>query len=338
MKIDVVLWVEDLGQVPAAAKTAEDLGFSTLWTSDVNHNPLFPLVLAAEHTQQIHLGTSILVAFARSPMDVAYQAWDLARFSEGRFILGLGTQVAAHITRRFGMDWKSPAVDALREYVGALRAIWHSWQSGERLNFRGKFYKLTLMAPFFDPGPHDYPDVPIYTAGVNLRMCRLAGEISDGFHVHPFHTHRYLDEVVLPAIAAGAASAGRELDALDVSSAIFVAAGDSQAELDAAVEFVRQQAAFYASTPSYARVMDLHGWSEAREKLSRLAIKKRWDDMPALITDEMVSQFGIICSWAELPGKIREKYEGLLNRITLYKPFDPRQDLERWAEICAAFD
>lgn len=337
MKIDVALWVDDLGQVPAAAQAAEKLGFSALWTSDTSHNPLFPLVLVAEHTRQIRLGTAIVVAFARSPMDVAYQAWDLARYSRGRFLLGLGTQVPAHITRRFGMEWKKPAAEVLREYVGALRAIWHAWQTGERLNFRGRFYKLTLMAPFFDPGPHDFPHIPIYTAGVNLRMCRLAGEVSDGFHVHPFHTRRYLREVVLPTIAEGAASAGRGLSGIDISSAIFVAAGDSQAEIDAAVQFVRQQVAFYASTPSYAPVMDLHGWSDTREKLSRLAVRKRWDEMGALISDEMAAEFAIICSWSELPGKIREKYEGILDRVTLYKPFDPTQDQERWASICAAF-
>jgi probable F420-dependent oxidoreductase len=337
MRIDVALWVDDLRQVPAAAQAAEKLGFSALWTSDTSHNPLFPLVLAAEHTRRIQLGTAIVVAFARSPMDVAYQAWDLACYSEGRFLLGLGTQVAAHITRRFGMEWKTPAVEALREYVGALRAIWHAWQTGERLNFRGRFYKLTLMAPFFDPGPCDYPEVPIYTAGVNLRMCRLAGEVSDGFHVHPFHTRRYLGEVVLPAVAEGAASAGRELSDVDVSSAIFVAAGDNQAEIDSAVAFVRQQVSFYASTPSYAPVMDLHGWGAAREKLSRLAVRKRWDEMGALIDDEMVAEFAPICSWSELPAKIREKYEGLLDRVTLYTRFDPTQDQERWAAICAAF-
>jgi probable F420-dependent oxidoreductase len=337
MKIDVALWVQDLNRIPAAAQGAEELGFNTLWTSDTNHNPLFPLVLAAEHTQRLLLGTSIVVAFARSPMDLAYQAWDLACFSQGRFLLGLGTQVPAHITRRFGMDWKTPAADHLREYVGALRAIWHAWQTGERLNFRGHFYKLTLMAPFFDPGPHDYPEIPIYTAGVNLRMCRLAGEVSDGFHVHPFHTRRYLKEVVLNAISEGAAKAGRELSDVDVSCAIFVAAGDTQAEIDAGVGFVRQQVAFYASTPSYARVMDLHGWSAIREELSRLAVRKRWDEMGALVTDEMVSEFAIVCSWSELPQRIREKYEGLLQRVTLYKPFDPAQEQERWAGICAAF-
>lgn len=337
MKLDVALWIDDLSRVPAAAQAAEKLGFDTLWTSDANHNPLFPLVLAAEHTRRLQLGTSILVAFARSPMDVAYQAWDLARYSRGRFSLGLGTQVSAHIARRFGMEWKTPPVDHLREYIQALRAIWQAWQTGERLNFRGQFYKLTLMAPFFDPGPHDYPELPIYTAGVNLRMCRLAGEISDGFHAHPFHTRRYLKEVVLPAIAEGAASAGRELSDVEVSSAIFVAAGDTQAETDAGLAFVRQQVAFYASTPNYAPVMDLHGWSQVCNKLRGLASRKRWDEMGAHISDEMLAEFAIVCSWSELPEKIREKYDGLLDRVTLYKPFDPTQEQERWAEICAAF-
>jgi probable F420-dependent oxidoreductase len=337
MKIDVALWVDDLNQVPAAAQSAEDLGFSALWSTDTNHNPLFPLVLAAEHTERIKLGTSILVAFARSPMDVAYQAWDLARYSQGRFILGLGTQVPAHITRRFGMDWKTPAVDHLEEYVAALRAIWQAWQTGERLNFRGDFYKLTLMAPFFDPGPHKHSDIPIYTAGVNLLMCRRAGAISDGFHVHPFHTRRYLQEVVLDAIAEGATGAGRQIDELDISSAIFTAAGDNQAEIDAAISFVRHQVAFYASTPSYAPVMELHGWGDVREELSRLAVRKRWGEMGELISDEMVAEFAIICRWHELPQKIHEKYDGLLDRVTLYQRFDPSQDQERWAAICAAF-
>ena len=337
MKIDVALWVDDLNQVPAAAQAAEKLGFSALWTADTNHNPLFPLVLAAEHTHTIQLGTSIVVAFARSPMDLAYQAWDLTRYSSGRFILGLGTQVSAHITRRFGMEWKTPAVDHLREYVHALRAIWHAWQTGERLNFRGQFYKLTLMAPFFDPGPHEFPQIPIYTAGVNLRMCRLAGEVSDGFHVHPFHTRRYLEEVVLQAVAEGAASAGRKLSDIDTSSSIFVAAGNSQAEIDAAIGFVRQQVSFYASTPSYAPVMDLHGWSDIGEKLGRLAIRKRWEEMSPLVTDEMVEEFAIICTWDQLPTKIREKYQGLLDRVTLYTSFNPVEDRERWSSICAAF-
>ena len=226
-----------------------------------------------------------MVAFARSPMDVAYQAWDLARFSQGRYLLGLGTQVKGHIERRFGMTWRTPVADHMKEYIAALRAIWHSWQTGERLNYRGEFYTISLMSPFFDPGPNEFPRIPIYTAGVNEQMCRLAGEVSDGFHAHPFHTRRYLTDVVLPAIDEGAASAGRTRSDVDISSAIFVVAGDTKAEINAGLMQVGQQAAVYASTPTYAPVMDLHGWGGIREELSALAARKRWDLIPALVTE-----------------------------------------------------
>lgn len=325
MKFDASLWVDDLRLAAETARAAEDLGFDALWTSDVAHNPLFPLVLAAEHTKRIHLGTAILVAFARSPMDVAYQAWDLAKLSNGRFLLGLGTQVSAHIERRFGMTWRAPADVHLREYIAALRAIWQSWQTGERLNHRGDFYKLTLMTPFFNPGPIDHPQIPIYTAGVNERMCRLAGEVSDGFHAHPFHTRRYLQEVVIPAIEEGARRAGRSRADVQVSSAIFVATGADQTQFDASLAAVRQQVSFYASTPDYAAVMDLHGWSGVREELSALAARKEWAAMPGLIIDEMVDQFAIVCPPQQLAARIRQKYSGVLDRVTLYVPFDPKQ-------------
>jgi probable F420-dependent oxidoreductase len=338
MKLDASLWVDSLAEVPAAARAADELGFGAIWTSDTAHNPLFPLVLAAEHTQRIQLGTAIVVAFARSPMDVAYQAWDLAKFSQGRLLLGLGTQVSAHIERRFGMTWRTPAVDHMREYVQALRAIWQSWQTGEKLNVRGEFYKLTLMTPFFDPGKIDHPHIPIYTAGVNEKMCKLAGEVSDGFHAHPFHTRKYLQEVVRPAIQAGAQEAGRSLGDVDVSSAIFVATGMNQEQFNGALAYVRQQVAFYASTPTYAPVMDLHGWSETREELSRLAARKEWAAMPGLITDEMVHAFAIVCEPQDLADKIHEKYDGVLDRVTLYVPFDPRENYAMWAGICGAME
>ncbi len=338
MKLDVSLWVNDMNKVAAAAQAAEELGFGALWTSDTSHNPHFPLVLAAEHSRRIQLGTAIVVAFARSPMDVAYQAWDLARYSNGRYLLGLGTQVKGHIERRFSMPWRSPAAENMKDYIGALRAIWQAWQSGERLNYRGEFYTHTLMSPFFDPGPNEFPEIPIYTAGVNERMCRLAGEVSDGFHAHPFHTRRYLQEVVLPAIDAGAASAGRSRADVDISSAIFVVAGDNSKEINAGLMEVGQQAAFYASTPTYAPVMDLHGWSDVREELSALVARKRWDQISGLVTPEMVDAFAIVSSWDDLPQRIHDKYDGILDRVTLYIPFDPSQNMERWAKICAAFD
>lgn len=334
MKFDASLWVDDLRQAPATAQAAEALGFDAIWTSDTAHNPFFPLVLAAEHTERLRLGTAIVVAFARSPMDVAYQAWDLQKLSEGRLLLGVGTQVKSHIERRFGMTWRTPADAHLRDYIGALRAIWQAWQTGERLNYRGDFYKLTLMTPFFAPGPIEHPAIPIYTAGVNERMCRLAGEVSDGFHAHPFHTRRYLQEVVIPEIEQGAGSAGRSRAEIAISSAVFVATGSNQTEIDAAVANVRQQVSFYASTPDYAAVMDLHGWGGVREELSKLASRKQWAEMPGLINDEMVETFAIVCPPGELAGRLREKYTGLLDRVTLYVPFDPTQR-ERWQALLA---
>ena len=228
-------------------------------------------------------------------------------------------------------------MDAMREYVAAVRAIWRTWQTGERLNFRGRYQKLTLMTPFFDPGPNPVGEIPIYTAGVNRGMCRLAGEISDGFHVHPLHTRRYLAEVVRPAVLEGAQRAGRNPGAVDMSSGVFVAAGDDQAALDASIEVVRRQVAFYGSTPAYAAVMDLHGWSETHMELGRMAARKQWDDMPALVSDEMVETFAVIGTWDEAPRLLQSKYDGLLDRVTPYLPFDPRADLERWRSLAEAF-
>jgi probable F420-dependent oxidoreductase len=337
VKLDAALWLDGLDRVPEVARTAERLGFDAIWTAETAHNPILPLVLAAEHTSRLRLGTAIAVAFARSPMDLACQAWDLARYSNGRFILGLGTQVEAHITRRFAMTWPSPPADALRDYVGAVRAIWAAWQNGTRLNYRGEFYKITLMAPFFDPGPIPHPAIPIFTAGVNRLMCRLAGEVSDGFHGHPLHSRRYLRELVLPAIADGAKAAGRLPHAVEVSSAVLVATGDTQAEIDRSVEAARQQISFYASTPAYGPVLELHGWGEAHAALRHLAPRQRWEDMPQHVSDDMVDTYAVVGTWSELPALLHARYDGLLDRVTLYMPFDTGPDDAHWADVCAAF-
>ena len=206
----------------------------------------FCLVHSSPSTRsRLHFGTAVAIAFARSPATLAYTAWDLAQASGGRFILGLGTQVKAHIERRFGMPWPESVVGKLREQIAAIRAFWQAWQTGERLNFRGEHYKLTLMSPFFNPGPIQYPGVPIYLAGVNPGLARLAGECADGFLAHPFHTPRYLREVVLPAIEQGAAKASRKRSAINISTTVFVVTRPEEAS------FVRAQIAFYASTPSY---------------------------------------------------------------------------------------
>ena len=320
MRLDASLSFTSLYEVPQLTQTAEQLGFDGLWTSETHIDPFLPLALAAEHTRRLSLGTAIAIAFARSPAVLAQTAWDLQRLSQGRFILGLGTQVKAHIERRFGMTWDAPSAK-LAETVQAIRAIWHTWQTGDKLNFRGQFYKLTLMPPFFNPGPIDYPHIPIYTAGVNQALCRLAGEWCDGFHVHPFHTVAYLQSAVLPAIEAGLAASNRRRNDITLVAPVFAVAAENEAELGRAVEAVRRQLSFYASTPSYAGVMDLHGWNAAREVLSKKAVRGHWDEMPPLITDEMVDTFAVIGRPHTIRQAIAARYDGLVDRVMLYRPF-----------------
>jgi len=332
VKLDVALQADSLTQIAATAAAAEGLGFDCLWASETRHDPFLQLVVAADYTSTLRLGTAVAVAFARSPMHTAYVAWDLARYSEGRFILGLGTQIQAHIERRFAMPWSAPA-PRLREYILALRHIWDVWQHGGRLHFRGEFYKLTLMAPFFDPGPIAHPTIPIYIAGVNRHLCELAGELCDGFHVHPFHTVAYLAECIRPWIEAGAVRAGRRLEQVELSATVFVVVGDTEAERQACRELVRQQLSFYASTPSYRPVLDRHGWGAVGEQLGRLALRQRWTEMPALIDDEMIATFAVEGTWEELGPRLRQRYQGLLDRVTLYLPFVPGERDEAWRRL-----
>jgi probable F420-dependent oxidoreductase len=228
MKLDTTLAVHDLRAVADYARMAEDIGFDALWSTEAKHDPFLPLAVASTTTQQLKLGTAIAVAFPRSPTITAHTAWDLQTSSQGRFILGLGTQVKGHNVRRFGVPWEAP-VKKLREVIVALRALWDCWQHGTPLKVEGEFYKLSLMIPEFSPDPQPYGRPPVYIAGVNPLMCRLAGELCDGFHVHPMHTIKYLKEVVLPNIATGAAGAGRSRDDMALSSLVFVITGDSLA-------------------------------------------------------------------------------------------------------------
>ncbi|RME80134.1 MAG: TIGR03617 family F420-dependent LLM class oxidoreductase [Caldilineae bacterium] len=336
MLLDAVLNQDEAQGVIETARAAEEMGFACLWAPETKHDPFVQLALAAQATRTIQVGTAIAVAFARSPMHTAYVAWDLARYSEGRFILGLGTQIKPHIERRFAMPWSEPAA-RLREYIQALRHIWQVWQQGERLNFRGRFYKLTLMSPFFNPGPIAHPDIPIYIAGVNRRLCELAGELCQGFHVHPFHTPRYLRERIRPWVAAGASKTGRQLADISFSATVFAVLGDTEAERAQARRLVREQLSFYASTPSYRPVLEMHGWGDLSERLGRLAIRQRWDEMPELVPDEMVNTFAVQGSWDELGPMLRDRYEGLLDRITLYLPFVPGQQDDRWRRAVRSF-
>ena len=330
MKFDAVLPPMHLKDVPAVAKAAEAMGFDALWTTETQHNGFLPQALIAEHTEKMEMGTAVAISFARSPGDIAYTAWDLAAQSNGRFILGLGTQVKGHITKRFGMEWPDSVVGKLREQIGAVRALWNTWQTGEKLSFNGDYYKLRLMSPFFNPGKIEHPKIPIYIAGVNTGLARLAGEVCEGFHAHPFNSPRYLSEVLIPAIEEGNAKTGRKRADVSVSLSAFVATNEVEAN------YARMQLSFYASTPSYRRVMSHHGWDESAEKLTAFAAKGEWAEMPMLITDEMLEQFVTFAdSPAELPAALKKRYEGIVDRITVYTPFVPGEKDDFWREMVA---
>ena len=327
MLIDAILPPVDLKEVPQIARAAEAMGFGALWSTETVHDPFLPGALIAEHTQRLQFGTAVAIAFARSPATMAYTAWDLAQSSGGHFILGLGTQVKAHVERRFGMTWPESVVAKLREQVGAIRAFWNSWQTGEPLKFRGEYYKLTLMSPFFNPGPISHPGIPIYLAGVNRGLAYLAGEVADGFHVHPFHTLKYLHEVLLPAIRKGAVESRRSQGDIKISATAFVASSQEERL------FVRSQIAFYASTPSYRPVMTLHGWQDVAKQLSEMAARGKWEQMPALISDEMLETFAVVADAGDLPYNLFERYAGLVDRLNLYIPFVPGEKDIFWSGL-----
>ncbi len=301
---------------PAAAARAARLGYDGFFSAETSHEPFAPLFLANQAEPSLDLGTAIAVAFPRSPMITAQVAWDLAAVSGGKFLLGLGTQVKAHITRRFSTEWSHPG-PRLREYIAALRAIWDTWQNGTPLRFKGDFYQFTLMTPFFAPDPIEHPDIPVYIAGVGPYLARLAGEACQGFHVHPFHTVKYLDEVVLPHIEEGAAKAGRSLDDVTRVATVFVVTGHDEDEIAAQMRPVKQQIAFYASTPSYRVVLDTHGW-DFGDTLNAMSRRGEWDAMADVIPDEVVHEVGVVAPIDELGTAMKTKYGDRLQRVGYY--------------------
>lgn len=337
MKLDALVFPGPLKNFPTTAHHLETLGFDTLWTLETQHNPFFPLILSAEHTHTMKLGTSIAVAFPRSPMVMAHLAWDLQEFSSGRFILGLGTQVRGHIERRFSVPWDSPG-PRLREVILALRAIWDCWQNGSPLEFQGKFYSFTLMTPFFNPGPITHPEVPIFIAGVNPYMCRLAGELCQGMHIHPLHSVKFIREAIVPKIQEGADKAGRDFREVVLSTAAFVATGSGTEAVNKAKEKVRTQIAFYSSTRNYFPVLEMHGWGETARALQKKSIAGDWDGMSREITDEMLDEFAIIGTYSELANKIKKKYDGVVDRLSLYECVPESGQEKEWRPIIKAIN
>jgi probable F420-dependent oxidoreductase len=332
MKFDASLPPVHLKDVPAIAKAAEEIGFDALWTQETQHDPFLPCALISEHTTRLRSGTAIAVSFARSPANIAYTAWDLAAQSDGRFMLGLGTQVKAHVERRFGMSWPESVTGKLREQIEVTRAFWDCWQNGTKLNYRGDYYKVTLMSPFFNGGAIAHPSIPIYIAGVNTGLAKLAGELCEGFHAHPFHSLRYMNEVILPAIQEGAKKANRKRDDVAVSMTAFIATTPEE------MNFARAQISFYASTPSYRPVMDLHSWADVAEKLSMHAAKGEWMEMPMLITDEMLNEFCLVTEESKLADELKKRYNGIADRLTIYTPFVPGEKDEWWRGLTRSFN
>jgi len=324
MQFDVQIFPSDLNSVGQLARSVEEYGFHGLWTSETAHNPFLPLTHAAASTSRIRLGTAVAIAFPRSPMVTAQIAWDLAIQSNGRFVLGLGTQVKAHITKRFSTEWTAP-VPRLREYIQSLRAIWNSFQTGEPLRYMGEHYRFTLLTPFFSPGPSPFGQPPVYIAGVNEGLCRLAGELCQGFHVHSFHTVRYLRELIIPSIMQGAETAGRQRADISLYCAVFVVTGRNRAEMQENAAMVRSQIAFYASTPSYSAVMEMHGWLDLHEQLNKLSRENRWFEMGDLISDDVLAEFAVMAPFDELGPAVRERYDGLLDGIGYYFPYVPEE-------------
>ena len=333
MRIDAEVAASDPGEAWGLARKAEEFGFDCFWVNETKHDPFVQLALAAVATEKIGLGTSIAVAFSRSPTTLAYTSWDLQNLSKGRMSLGLGSQVKGHIERRFGMKWEAPA-PKMRDEILAIRSVWKTWQEGTKLSFDGKFFHLDLMSPFFDPGSISNPDIPIYVAGVNSGMCGVAGEVADGLHVHPLHTVRYLKEVVNPSLEAGTSRAGRKRSEVTVAASIFAAVGENSEEIGRIREAYREQIAFYASTKSYRRVMELHGWGDIADRLRLRSMRGDWSGLSLEIPNEVLDEFVVEGTWKGIGSVVKARYGDLVDRARLYLPFDGD---EKWRTLVAGF-
>jgi len=330
MKVDTGIMAASLGDIGRRAKELEDFGYDGLITAETAHDPFLPLAIAAEHTERIELGTGIAVAFARTPMLTAYTANDLQRASDGRFILGLGSQIKPHIEKRFGMPWSHPA-PRMREYILAMRAIWAAWNDGEKLDFRGDFYQHTLMTPFFAPTPNPHGAPRVMLAAVGELMTEVAGEVADGILIHGFTTERYVKEVTLPAVERGLAKAGRPRDEFQVSGPLFVVTGRDEAELARASKGTRQQIAFYGSTPAYRGVLDLHGWGDLQTELNTLSKRGAWTEMGDLIDDEILQTFAVVAEPEGVAAELKSRYGGIVDRCSFYAPYE--SDPDRWGAV-----
>lgn len=321
---------QGLGGVAELARRHEELGYDDLWVIESCHDPFTVLGAITGATTEVTLGTNIAVAFARNPMTLAYAANDVQLLSEGRFVLGLGSQIQAHITKRFSMPWSKPAA-RMREMVTAVRTIWESWNTGSKVDFRGDFYQHTLMNPFFDPGPNPHGAPQIALAGVGPLMTEVAGETSDVFLCHSFTSEQFLRETTIPALERGATRAGRSLTDINLVGQPFVATGADEAELAQATRATRERVAFYGSTPAYRPVLECHGWGDLQSELNALSKQGRWVEMGDLIDDEILHTLAIVGEPEQLGDLLVDRYGELAQRVNIdvATPDDP----ERWSGV-----
>ena len=321
-------------EIEDRARALEADGYAGGATAETSHDPFFPLLLAARATERLELSTGVAIAFARTPMTMASIANDLQLASNGRFTLGLGSQIKPHIERRFSMPWSHPAA-RMREFILGLRAIWSAWNGEEKLSFKGEFYTHTLMTPFFDPGPNPYGPPKVMLAAVGDLMTEVAGEVADGMILHPFTTERYVREVTMPALERGWARAGKQRGDFELSGPMFVVTGTNDEEYEAARRGTKQQIAFYGSTPAYRGVLELHGWGDLQSDLNRLSKQGEWVQMGELVDDDVLGAFAVVAEPEAVAAQMKARYGGLVDRILFSAPV--RKHPERWKDALAQF-
>ncbi len=322
----------DIRHFAELAAVAEQVGLDAVLVEETKDDPYQLLALGATTTSSLQLGTSVAMAFPRSPTATAMSAWSLQKLSGGRFLLGLGTQVRAHINRRYGLDWSAPA-PWMRDYVGAMRAVWDCWQNGTVLDFESEHYNLNLMVPLFNPGPIEHPTIPIHLAAIGPNMCAVAGELADGVRLHPVCTTAFIDAQVLPNLARGAARSGRDVDEVEVCIKPLIGTAPDEERLEAVMATVRERVGFYLSTPSYRRTFELHGWGDIARQASEASRAQRWEELPRLVHDEMLHTVATIATYDHIADQLNERYRGRVDRIEFSIPVHNPDDAARLGEM-----
>lgn len=330
MKTDTALLGQDLAEIGQTAARLEALGYDGAYTFEGPSDPFFPLAMAAMETERVELCTAVAIAFARNPMLLANIGNDLQKLSKGRFILGLGSQIRPHITRRFSMPWSRPAL-RMKEMVLAIKEIWRCWENGGPLDFQGEIYRHTLMTPMFNPGPNPFGNPKIYVAGVGPRMTEVAAEVADGFFTHPFHTATSWDATTLPALQRGTQAAGRTLKDIDICFQLMVVSGKDDEEFERCRNIVSRQVAFYGSTPAYRVTLEAHGWGDLQPELNALSKKGGWEEMGRLITDDVLEEIAVVAPLGEVANKIRARCGMHADRVSFGVPYFG--DAEYWSDI-----